>query len=142
MAVSQVWRIQRPNSNKIHAYNSTALSVNAPVRHGASEIHTMSNVTDIETVSGTTVSIHADDKASLYQSLPNGPRTIRTELFAGDRLLERRLDPSRVGAGRRRGPFHDAYRSDGGGDACRHAPSPKSKKTKKTKRKKRAKCNI
>ena len=31
-------------------------------------------------------------KASLYKSLPNGPRTIRTELFAGNRLLESRLD--------------------------------------------------
>ena len=82
----------RPKSNKIHAYNSSALSVNAAVRPGASEIHIMPNVTDSETVNGATVSIHAGDKASLYQSLPNGPRTIRTELFAGNRLLESHLD--------------------------------------------------
>ena len=77
----------RPKSNKIPACNSSTLSVHTPVRPGASEIHPMQNVTGSEVATEATVSIRADDRASLYQSLPNGPRTIRTELFAGNRLL-------------------------------------------------------
>ena len=82
----------RPKSNKIPACNSSTLSVHTPVRPGTSEIRPLQTVTGSEVATEATVSIRADDRASLYQSLPNGPRTIRTELFAGNRLLESRLD--------------------------------------------------